>query len=138
MNKWNNKFRYQVASCWLFILSYFRRSGTVWRETKERKLREHFGMDICHRCKKKTKTSYILRSYGPRAIAVNNAAPPPPPNAHQPKDRRFPTPHKLHEDGDVCTSHNHQVFVIFLLSISPLFFCNIGLSFLSLYFPYTF
>ena len=21
MNKWNNKFRYQVASCWLFILS---------------------------------------------------------------------------------------------------------------------
>jgi len=20
MNKWNNKFRYQVASCWLFIL----------------------------------------------------------------------------------------------------------------------
>ena len=22
MNKWNNKFRYQVASCWLFILSY--------------------------------------------------------------------------------------------------------------------
>ena len=23
MNKWNNKFRYQVASCWLFILSLF-------------------------------------------------------------------------------------------------------------------
>jgi hypothetical protein len=22
MNKWNNKFRYQVASCWLFILNY--------------------------------------------------------------------------------------------------------------------
>jgi len=22
MNKWNNKFRYRVASCWLFILSY--------------------------------------------------------------------------------------------------------------------
>ena len=22
MNKWNNKFRYQVASFWLFILSY--------------------------------------------------------------------------------------------------------------------
>jgi len=21
MNKWNNKFRYQVASCWLFILN---------------------------------------------------------------------------------------------------------------------
>ena len=25
MNKWNNKFRYQVASCWLFIL----RIGTI-------------------------------------------------------------------------------------------------------------
>jgi len=24
MNKWNNKFRYQVASCWLFILSVYR------------------------------------------------------------------------------------------------------------------
>jgi len=23
MNKWNNKFRYQVASCWLFILSEY-------------------------------------------------------------------------------------------------------------------
>jgi len=31
MNKWNSKFRYQVASCWLFILSRFRCS-VCWCE----------------------------------------------------------------------------------------------------------
>ena len=29
MNKWNNKFRYQVASCWLFILSYTTMHGSM-------------------------------------------------------------------------------------------------------------
>jgi len=29
MNKWNNKFRYQVASCWLFILSYSTMHGSM-------------------------------------------------------------------------------------------------------------
>jgi len=29
MNKWNNKFRYQVASCWLFILSYITMHGSM-------------------------------------------------------------------------------------------------------------
>jgi len=29
MNKWNNKFRYQVASCWLFILSYATMHGSM-------------------------------------------------------------------------------------------------------------
>jgi len=29
MNKWNNKFRYQVASCWLFILSYTAMHGSM-------------------------------------------------------------------------------------------------------------
>jgi len=29
MNKWNNKFRYQVASCWLFILSYTTMQGSM-------------------------------------------------------------------------------------------------------------
>jgi len=29
MNKWNYKFRYQVASCWLFILSYTTMHGSM-------------------------------------------------------------------------------------------------------------
>ena len=29
MNKWNNKFRYQVASCWLFILSCTKMHGSM-------------------------------------------------------------------------------------------------------------
>jgi len=29
MNKWNNKFRYQVASFWLFILSYTTMHGSM-------------------------------------------------------------------------------------------------------------
>jgi len=29
MNKWNNKFRYEVASCWLFILSYTTMHGSI-------------------------------------------------------------------------------------------------------------
>ena len=29
MNKWNNKFCYQVASCWLFILSYTTMHGSM-------------------------------------------------------------------------------------------------------------
>jgi len=29
MNKWNNKFRYQVASCWLLILSYTTMHGSM-------------------------------------------------------------------------------------------------------------
>jgi len=29
MNKWNNKFRYQVASCWLFILSHTTMHGSM-------------------------------------------------------------------------------------------------------------
>ena len=29
MNKWNNKFRCQVASCWLFILSYTTMHGSM-------------------------------------------------------------------------------------------------------------
>ena len=29
MYKWNNKFRYQVASCWLFILSYTTMHGSM-------------------------------------------------------------------------------------------------------------
>jgi len=29
MNKWNNKFRYQVASCGLFILSYTTMHGSM-------------------------------------------------------------------------------------------------------------
>ena len=29
MKKWNNKFRYQVASCWLFILSYTTMHGSM-------------------------------------------------------------------------------------------------------------
>jgi len=29
MNKWNNKFRYQVASCWLFVLSHTTIRGSM-------------------------------------------------------------------------------------------------------------
>ena len=29
MNKWNNKFRYQVASCWLFLLSHTTMHGSI-------------------------------------------------------------------------------------------------------------
>jgi len=29
MNKWNNKFRCQVASCWLFVLSYTTMHGSM-------------------------------------------------------------------------------------------------------------
>jgi len=29
MSKWNNGFRYQVASCWLFILSYTAMHGSM-------------------------------------------------------------------------------------------------------------
>ena len=51
MNKWNNKFRYRVASCWLFILKILQDYGLMGYDemqfrTEYRKSNERSGKNL--------------------------------------------------------------------------------------------